>query len=164
LVAHANLTGADLHEPKGADTASANTVYVADGSGSGTWKKISDQEINSTEVLNVNKTSTLATFKDISTAGSLMIPISFASTLTGITAVLSGTLTGADCTLNVYKKGGLLIGTFVITYTGSAKGDTYQLTPTTNNTFVATDYIEIASDGASTGAQDLSILLDFTYT
>lgn len=35
--AHASLTGADLHEPKGVDSASAQTVYVANGSGSGAW-------------------------------------------------------------------------------------------------------------------------------
>ncbi len=37
MVAHAALTGAELHEPKGADGASANTVYIADGAGSGDW-------------------------------------------------------------------------------------------------------------------------------
>lgn len=36
-VLHKNLTGTDLHEPKGADAAAANAVYVADGAGSGTW-------------------------------------------------------------------------------------------------------------------------------
>lgn len=34
---HKNLTGADLHEPKGADTALVNQVYVSDGAGSGSW-------------------------------------------------------------------------------------------------------------------------------
>lgn len=34
---HRNLTGADLHEPKGADTALANMVYVSNGVGSGLW-------------------------------------------------------------------------------------------------------------------------------
>lgn len=34
---HRNLTGADLHEPKGADTALAGRVYVSDGAGSGSW-------------------------------------------------------------------------------------------------------------------------------
>lgn len=34
---HSNLTGAELHEPKGASTASSNTVYVSDGAGSGSW-------------------------------------------------------------------------------------------------------------------------------
>lgn len=34
-VAHSALTGSNLHEPKGADTAAANTVYVFNGAGSG---------------------------------------------------------------------------------------------------------------------------------
>lgn len=36
-VAHASLTGANLHEPKGVATAAINTIYIADGAGSGTW-------------------------------------------------------------------------------------------------------------------------------
>lgn len=36
-VNHKNLTGANLHEPKGADTASDGDVYVSDGAGSGSW-------------------------------------------------------------------------------------------------------------------------------
>lgn len=39
-VAHSTLTGAELHEPKGADTAAAGTVYVANGSGSGSWADV----------------------------------------------------------------------------------------------------------------------------
>jgi len=37
---HKDLTGADLHEPKGAASASAGQVYTADGAGSGTWSSI----------------------------------------------------------------------------------------------------------------------------
>lgn len=39
-VNHASLTGAELHEPKGADAATNGTVYVADGAGSGSWQSI----------------------------------------------------------------------------------------------------------------------------
>lgn len=39
---HKNLTGSDLHEPKGADTATAGKVYVSDGAGSGVWTTASD--------------------------------------------------------------------------------------------------------------------------
>lgn len=46
MPAHADLTGSDLHEPKGADTASANTAYVSDGAGSGTWKKLTETSLN----------------------------------------------------------------------------------------------------------------------
>lgn len=34
---HKNLTGADLHEPKGAAAATSGQVYVSDGAGSGVW-------------------------------------------------------------------------------------------------------------------------------
>jgi hypothetical protein len=36
-IAHKNLTGGDLHEPKGITAAPANSAYVADGAGSGVW-------------------------------------------------------------------------------------------------------------------------------
>lgn len=39
-VSHASLTGSQLHEPKGADTATLGTVYVANGSGSGSWANV----------------------------------------------------------------------------------------------------------------------------
>lgn len=37
MALHKNLTGSDLHEPKGADTATSGKVYVSDGAGSGIW-------------------------------------------------------------------------------------------------------------------------------
>lgn len=36
-VYHATLSGDDLHEPKGIESAASGTVYVADGLGSGDW-------------------------------------------------------------------------------------------------------------------------------
>lgn len=38
-VQHAALTTTELHEPKGAAAASVDTVYIADGAGSGAWVK-----------------------------------------------------------------------------------------------------------------------------
>lgn len=39
-VSHASLTGSNLHEPKGVAAAAIGTVYVANGSGSGTWTDV----------------------------------------------------------------------------------------------------------------------------
>lgn len=39
-IQHKDLTDDLLHEPKGASTASTGTVYVADGEGAGTFKKL----------------------------------------------------------------------------------------------------------------------------
>ena len=37
-IQHNLITGSDLHEPKGADTAAVDKVYVSDGAGSGAWE------------------------------------------------------------------------------------------------------------------------------
>lgn len=37
MPSHSSLTGAELHEPKGVETANNGEVYVADGAGSGAW-------------------------------------------------------------------------------------------------------------------------------
>lgn len=39
-IQHSQLPDNLLHEPKGAHTAAANTLYVADGEGSGSFKKV----------------------------------------------------------------------------------------------------------------------------
>lgn len=48
-IEHKNITDPNIHEPKGAGTASADTVYTADGLGSGAWErpKIVGQESSS---------------------------------------------------------------------------------------------------------------------
>jgi len=40
MAEHKDLPDNQLHEPKGVAAASINTAYVANGAGSGTWKKI----------------------------------------------------------------------------------------------------------------------------
>jgi hypothetical protein len=46
-VAHSSLTGADLHESKGVASASADTVFVTDGAGSGVHKKVPSTALSS---------------------------------------------------------------------------------------------------------------------
>lgn len=47
-VVHASLTGANLHEPKGAAAASAGEVYVADGAASGSFGKLTHTSLQTT--------------------------------------------------------------------------------------------------------------------
>lgn len=47
-VSHKDIAEIYLHEPKGASTATAGLVYVADGLGSGTWQEIEEGSIAST--------------------------------------------------------------------------------------------------------------------
>ena len=41
-IQHNAITDPDIHEPKGASTASADQIYVSDGAGSGTWTNLAD--------------------------------------------------------------------------------------------------------------------------
>lgn len=45
-VEHVDITDPEIHEPKGASTATANQVYVADGAASGTWQKIKNVNLH----------------------------------------------------------------------------------------------------------------------
>lgn len=47
-IEHANIPESGLHEPKGASTASVDTTYVSDGSGSGSWKKVDANALQGT--------------------------------------------------------------------------------------------------------------------
>lgn len=49
-VEHSQLPDELLHEPKGASTAAAGTVYVADGTGSGSFSKLPTTSIDMTLV------------------------------------------------------------------------------------------------------------------
>lgn len=45
-IQHNLITGSDLHEPKGVAAAGANHVYVANGSGSGTWQTVASGSLH----------------------------------------------------------------------------------------------------------------------
>ena len=47
-IEHSELPDNLLHEPKGASTAAAGTVYIADGAGSGSFKKLPTTSLNIT--------------------------------------------------------------------------------------------------------------------
>lgn len=48
-VQHSALTDPQIHEPKGVATATASQVYKANGSGSGSWAKLTETDINYTD-------------------------------------------------------------------------------------------------------------------
>lgn len=48
-IEHKNIPDAQLHEPKGAASATNGEVYVADGAGSGVWKKLSEDSLERTD-------------------------------------------------------------------------------------------------------------------
>lgn len=163
MALHSTLTGSDLHENKGVAAASNNTVATASG-GTTVWQKVNANMIDTSAIFNTNSWVVAMSITDIGTAQNLYLPIPHACTLTSVVTVLGGALTTANSTLTLTKNGSGTIGTITITQSGSAEGDIDSLSPVSNNTFVANDYIKIANDGAATGPQPLGITLVFTRT
>lgn len=158
-VSHSDLSGASLHEPKGVENATAGTVYVADGAGSGDWTDpLSD-------VNNLNAFEYVGVIEDISTASAnWMVVVPRAASLTGLRSVMDGAITIGDAAITTYKNGVLQTGTLTVAYTGSAKGITDTLTYGTPISVAAGDYLEFRSDGGSTDACRLYITAEFTAT
>lgn len=145
---HKDLTGADLHEPKGIAGASANTVYVANGSGSGTWTALKSSQVALTRVI-----------LDVSTAGDVYIPVPCDGTISFITAVLDAGITTANSVVT-FSIGGVSIDSSTLTITAaSAAGAEFDSTPSGHNTVVAGDVIKISTDGGSTGTAALAIVV-----
>lgn len=147
MAAHKDLTGADLHEPKGASSASAGQVYVADGSGSGAWTDMPSAQVALTRVI-----------ADISTAGDVYVVSPVAGTISKILGVLEGAIATADAVVS-FHIGAVSIDSSDITVanSGSAAGDEYDVTPSGHNTVVAGSVIKITTDGASTNTVPFTV-------
>lgn len=148
---HKDITGSDVHEPKGADTAASGEVYVADGAGSGSW------EPNTLG----SKYALTARFEDISTASSIYTVAPFAGNITAIYVVLNGAITTADSNVTVEIAGVPVVGLVItVAYSGSAAGSVFSDTSiTSSNSVTAGQAIEIITDGASSTAMSAQVIL-----
>lgn len=92
---HSGLTGTECHEPKGADTASANEVYIADGAGSGSF-----QTAPWLTALTATTDNTVPRFNG--TSGQLQtsgIVVDDSDNVTGIVSLAASTITEAGTSL-----------------------------------------------------------------
>lgn len=153
-VNHSTLTDPYLHEPKGVSTASSGQVYMANGSGSGTW----------TPKENLVELSLEGYIENISSASTVYVPVPFAGTVMKVVTVLEGDIGSSDATITVSNAAAASMGTITVTQTGSAAGDVDTLAPSTNNTVAADSFITIATDGASVNVASLRfvVVLDRT--
>lgn len=141
---HKDLTGAELHEPKGIDSATSNEVYVSDGLGSGAW-----QDVYTGHLIR-NKYWLTEQVPDISTANSkTWFFVDVQSEIVDLACILQNAITTANATLSIYINGVLFADSLIITQAGSTAGSTFKLNATTANTIPANSTIEIRSDGGS---------------
>lgn len=100
-VQHSSLTDPNLHEPKGISTASANQLYLANGSGSGVWTnanrfpgtgwgKYTNTTYVGTTYLAVSTTNVLLPFTTDDTVS--QIPISLTGTTSSLMNLATETL------------------------------------------------------------------------
>lgn len=160
---HDELTENDLHENKGVSTAADNTVASATTNAT-VWRKVNANMIDTTTIFNINETLVTASIADVSTAETIYVVFPFAVTIAKISTVLHGAITGADAVLTARNHSGGSMGTITVANSGSAAGDIDSLTPASNNTIAANEKMSIETDGASTGAQKLSITIFATVT
>tara|TARA_Y100000114_G_scaffold43216_1_gene38649 strand:- start:2453 stop:2947 length:495 start_codon:yes stop_codon:yes gene_type:complete len=162
MTEHNTLTGSQLHEPKGIDSAStsdAGKVLTPSSStaGEGELRKLLESEINS-KVCYIT-----LDIDDVSTAGSVYLPLNFSGTITSISSVLHGTIATADTTLTPKISGtNITDGALTLEYSGSAEGDLDSSTPTANNTFTSANYLEVETDGASTNTVKATLMFTIT--
>lgn len=166
---HSTITGADNHEPKGVETATLGTVYVANGSGSGTWQSVPAANTSIADTNNVYTSTTVEgalyeAFRSESVASdkltsqavnqTILLPIPFSAEVMDITFILGGTITGTTSQFAVTRSDGAAMGTQVLTTAGSAEGTKFVLIPTGTTTLTSPthSYIKLVYTVTGTGA------------
>lgn len=144
MALHKDLTGSDLHEPKGADTAPSGAVYIANGSGSGVWAS------QYAGIRNLNQFWLNAYLTDISTPSTkafFYVPVQ--AEIFELAATITATLTTGNSILSIYVNGVLFPDTLTVPFSGSAAGSVSVKAITTVNTIPAGSTVEIRTDGGS---------------
>jgi len=169
-VNHSALSDPYLHEPKGASTANAGEVYIANGAGSGNWTQnhrhvgghltfstgspyahsttTSDTVLNPTFILVDNNgfSGVASPNARIQYDGAEVI----SAAVTGTFSVQQASGTSRQVQLVFYKNGVELTGSRVIAT--AVSGEWHQVTVAFNTTLAANDYIEVftKADSAAT--------------
>ena len=174
-IQHEAITDPKIHEPKGITGAGANTVYVANGNGSGIWRTMAFSLLDTTglggfvndlfQSGNVVAPQTYlihAVIDNISEPGTIIIPIPESCTFTGAMMVLGNTITSANSIVTFQTASLASLGAATtITAAGSVTGSSFYFTATTNQNLVGPTFLRVTTDGGSTNAVPLYMTLYF---
>lgn len=156
MALHKDLTGADLHEPKGVETAAVGRVYVSNGAGSGSWKKPGLNEIDPTGIPGLTTFSVSARHDNINTTKTAYAIMGRTGNVTTIFGVIDATVT-TDVVLNVQKNGSTPIATATVAAASTA-GQSFAITFTTPVSVVPGDVLAFSANG--TGATPCVLTLE----
>lgn len=175
MVEHVDIADGERHEPKGIAAAAANTVYRANGAGSGTWGLIPTASIDLTALYAAIEAAidgatiaikrqfvATAVIPDVSTPKIIYMAVPDSCTILGAHMVLGASITVADAVVSFKDASGASLGaTVTITQAGSLPGDEFSFAATTNVDLTGPTYIQIETDGGSTTAAELYITVAF---
>ena len=142
-VQHSNLTDPNLHEPKGISTATADQVYISNGSASGNWRDVnrlpgtgwgqySNSVYTGTTYLNITSTGVVLPFD--TNVNVTQLPI----TLTGSTSSLMDLTTERLLFVSAGDIHSITLSFFIATETGSAVYVDLSMYTSTDGTTYAT--------------------------
>ncbi len=174
-IEHSSITDPDIHEPKGIAAAAVDTLYIADGAGSGAYAKIDADNvtddsldidtIDETSIKNLNTVFITTRIPDLTTAGSHWVVIPVAGTIENVWSVIDATIDTADITLTLERSGVALTGGVItIAYSGSAAGDVDTCAPSANNDMTAALPLEIVMATTNTQAASAVITIELAVT
>lgn len=162
-VAHASLSGADLHEPKGIASASSGMVYVANGASSGSWRYIphsfcyysnigtgttytaptSYTLVNPTTIADTDPRGfTHNSAGRLTYTGSNTIDVTITCTLTA-----KHSASATDCFFQLYKSGSGIVGAEVVEEVNSSNYS--GLTIVSHTSLTTNQYVELYCKAAS---------------
>jgi hypothetical protein len=162
-IQHRDIVDPEQHLPQSASTASADTVIKSDGAGGIVWELVDvdtldeaaiqawiEESIDTGDILLAERFYLEAVIPDIGAADFILVPILEDATFVGATLVIKGAITTTDTVISFVDATAASLGTSVtVFFDGSAEGDQYEFTASTNNELTGPTYIKIASDGAT---------------
>jgi hypothetical protein len=154
-IEHRDLTGDQLHEPKGADAAADGTAYIADGTGSGEWVD------PTATVYNKNVYSLTSLMTDVGTAGSVYFHVPVKSRILAYSVLIYGAIS-ADTLFSPFVNGVAIADTETVEAAGTAAGQVTVHSVVSASSMAANSIVRIDTDGAaaSTVRADIQLILE----
>jgi hypothetical protein len=162
-IQHRDIVDPEQHLPQGASTAAADTVIKSDGAGDIAWEKVDrdtldqadiqafvEESIDGGDILIAERFYLSAVIPDLGDNDFILVPIAEDATFVGAELVIYDAITTTDTAVTFVDASAASLGTAVtVEFDGSAEGDQYTFTATTNNDLTGPTYIKIESDGAT---------------
>jgi len=159
---HKDLTETDLHELKGASTATSGQVPVSNGSGSTVFSKINKDSIDTNSIKNINVCSTSFLIDSTTGVFTKYLPITKDCTLVRVSATCSAA-PSANTQLDVKTSGGSSMASLSILAADSIP-TFYTTTTILNSAITAGSIIQINHPNVGTTVGPTVLIFEFALS